>query len=246
MCRGFAYPPLEGKGRSRSDRGGATVSQLVHCWKGGTATPPRRSFHSRRPSPSRGGSEAGRPGMTRGNNAFHRPSRRTTPIGNEARVPGIAYPPLEGEGRSRSDRGGVTVSQLVHCSKGGTATPHRRSFHSRRPSPSRGGSEAGRPGMTTGNNAFHCRPRRTAPGFAKVRRWGNQPLRRSMGESGAVPSHVPFKKHGDRARQVHPHRHVTSGVANPDDQIALGMTGFDLPDPTVHGVVFVIHVNRFT
>jgi hypothetical protein len=67
-----------------------------------------------------------------------------------------------------------------------------------------------------------------------------------MGESGAVPSHVPFKKHGDRARQVHPHRHVTSGVANPDDQIALGMTGFDLPDPTVHGVVFVIHVNRFT
>jgi len=51
-----------------------------------------------------------------------------------------------------------------------------------------------------------------------------------MGEGGAGPLHALFKKLRDRAEQVHPHRHVTSSVANPDDQIALGMTGFDLPD----------------
>ncbi len=36
-------------------RGGVTVSQLRHRSNGETVTPPRRSFHSRRPSPSRGG-----------------------------------------------------------------------------------------------------------------------------------------------------------------------------------------------
>src|SRR6185369_13690210 len=36
-------------------RGGVTVSQLGHCSSGETVTPPRRSFHERRPSPSRVG-----------------------------------------------------------------------------------------------------------------------------------------------------------------------------------------------
>ena len=54
----------------------------------------------------------------------------------------LPYPPLEGEGRLASQdarRGGVTVSQLGRRSKRETVTPPRRSFHSRRPSPSRGG-----------------------------------------------------------------------------------------------------------
>jgi len=166
---GICLPSPGGGGSiaKRSGWGDGLPTRALFEGRDGHPTPPLISFAST--LPLQGRSEAGRPGMTRGNNAFHRPSRRTTPIGNEARVPGIAYPPLERKGRSRSDRGGVTVSPLVHCSKGGTATPPRRSFHSRRPSPSSGGSEAGRPGMTRGKKmlftADHNEPRRTLQKF---------------------------------------------------------------------------------
>ena len=164
---GICLPSPGGGGSiaKRSGWGDGLPTRALFEGRDGHPTPPLISFAST--LPLQGRSEAGRPGMTRGNNAFHRPSRRTTPIGNEARVPGIAYPPLERKGRSRSDRGGVTVSPLVHCSKGGTATPPRRSFHSRRPSPSRGGSEAGRPGMTTGKKCSSPQPTTNGAGLCK-------------------------------------------------------------------------------
>src|SRR5258706_2687329 len=41
--------------RSENVRRGGVISQLGHFSKGETVTPPLRSFHSRRPSPFRGG-----------------------------------------------------------------------------------------------------------------------------------------------------------------------------------------------
>src|SRR5260370_19075234 len=78
--------------------------------------------------PSSSLAKAGEPVFTDASDGMEKPRR--------------IYPPLEGEGRLASRdarRGGVTVSQLGRRSKGETVTPPRRSFHSRRPSPSRGG-----------------------------------------------------------------------------------------------------------
>ncbi len=60
MQRHFLTLPWRGRvgshgAKRNANRGGVTVSQLGHRSKRETVTPPRRSFHSRRPSPSRGG-----------------------------------------------------------------------------------------------------------------------------------------------------------------------------------------------